>query len=132
MAFWADMQAMVSDLLRPDTEGGLGQVTIELTRTVPGVVDPDRDWEAVPPTSVETEQLLAAASGADEYADGTTVLKTDLRIVSAVPTINWRMPVEGEAARLSLTLDGRPVEIIRVRGMPPVGVPVAVEFIARG
>lgn len=132
MAFWLEMQAMVSDLLRPDTDGGLGQVTIELTRTVPGVVAPDRDWEAVPPASIETEQLLAAASGADEYADGTTVLKTDLRIVSAVPTIDWRMPVAGESARLSLTLDGRPVEIVRVRGMPPVGVPVAVEFIARG
>lgn len=131
MPFYDDMQAMVRDLLRPDTLGGLGQLTIVLTRTTPGVVDPNQDWEPVAPTTV-SEQLLASASGAQAYADGDTVLKTDLRIVSAVPVMNWRPPVAGEAARLSLTMDGRPVTIVRVKGIPPSGVPTAVEFIARG
>lgn len=132
MPFYSDMQDMVRDLLKPDAEGGLGQVTIVLTRTTPGAADPDRDWEEVPPAAVVSEQLLAAASGAEEYADGDTVLATDRRIVSAVPAMNWRPPESGESARLSLTLDGKPVTIIRIRGIPPVGTPAAIELIARG
>lgn len=132
MPFYSDMQDMVRDLLVPDTEGGFGQGVVVLTRTSV-FIDPDHDWEeSGERTTSESETLSAAVSGAEEYADGDTILATDRRVVAAVPVMNWRPPESGESARLSLTLDGKPVTIVRIRGIPPVGTPAAIELIARG
>ena len=137
MPFYDEMQQMVKDLLAPDSQGGLGQsdpnsqLKVVLTRTTPGVLDPERDWvEALP--QVVSETLLAAVTGAEEYADGSLVLATDRRVVAGVPTMNWKLPVGDDAATLSLTIDGQRVSIIRVRGIPSAGTPAAIELIARG
>lgn len=126
--FYEAMQAMARDLLKPDTQGGLGQGVVMLTRKTAGVVDPEQPWVAVAPTTT-TEQLKAAVSGVGaKYVDGVTVLATDLRIVAAVPAMEWRM-ASGDV--LAMTIDGRPATIVRVRGIPEAGTPAAIEFIAR-
>lgn len=130
MGFYSDLAAMVQDLLAPDAAGGLGQGTVVLTRRTPGSNFPARPWMPVYPDE-ESETLRAAVSGAQGYADGVTVLATDLRIIAAVPSLNWRPGGEDEGV-LSLSVDGRQVTIIRVRGIPEAGEPAAVEFIARG
>lgn len=131
MAFYQDMQDMARDLLAPDTEGGLGQTTAVLIRTTPGLVDPERPWEVAPPV-VQREVLRAAVSGAEKYADGTTILATDRLVVAAVPTMNWKPPVAPDRAVLSLELDGQHVTIVSIKGLPAIGTPAAVQFIARG
>lgn len=131
MAFYQEMQDMVKDLLKPDTEGGLGQVTAVLVRTTPGAVDPAHPEVEVPPT-VKKETLLAAASGPVKYADGVTILSTDYKVVAAIPALDWRMPLAPSRVSLHLELDGRKVSIVSVRGIPAIGTPAAVEFIARG
>lgn len=104
------------------------QGEVVLARTMPGEPDPERPWVEVPPVE-QTEVLRAVVSGAQEYADGQTVLETDLRIVAAVPALDWR---PGNDAVLSLTIDERPLTIVRARGIPEAGTATAVEFIARG
>lgn len=130
MAFYQEMQDMVRDLLKPDTEGGLGQVTAVLLRTTPGTVDPNAPEIEVTPIEVK-ETLRAAVSGAGKYADGVTILASDFRVVAAVPEMNWQWPIAPSRAVLGLELDGRPYQIVSVKGIPAIGTPVAVEFIAR-
>lgn len=130
MAFYQEMQDMVKDLLKPDTEGGLGQVTAVLVRTTPGAVDPEHPEVEVPPNE-QKETLRAVASGPVKYADGVTILATDYKIVAAIPALDWRMPEAPSRASLHLELDGRKVSIVSVRGIPAIGAPAAVEFIAR-
>ncbi len=131
MAFYQEMQDMVRDLLKPDTEGGLGQVTVILVRTIPGAVDPSAPEIEVAPTVVR-ETLRAAVSGAGKYADGVTILSSDFRIVAAIPAMNWLWPVSPSRAVLSLELDGQAYQVVSVKGIPAIGIPAAVEFIARG
>lgn len=136
MAFYAEMAAMAADLLKPDAQGGLGQGEIVLIRSTPGTVDEGAPWEPVEPTT-EQETLRAAASGAlpsgsqaEEYGDGVTILSTDIKVIAAVPAMDWRMTGD-DGSVLSMTIDGRPMTIVRVRGIPEAGTTAAVEFIAR-
>lgn len=131
MAFYQEMQDMVRDLLKPDTEGGLGQVTAVLVRTTPGAVDSSAPEIEVAPTVIK-ESLRVAVSGAGKYADGVTILTNDFRVVAAVPVMNWQWPVAPSRAVLSLELDGRTYQVVSVKGIPAIGTPAAVEFIARG
>lgn len=132
MAFYQEMQDMVKDLLKPDTEGGLGQVTAVLVRVTPGAVDPARP-ECEVASDVQRETLRAAVSGPGKYADGVTILTTDIKVVCAVPErIDWRLPEAPSRVALYLELDSRRVTIISVKGIPAIGTPAAVEFIARG
>jgi hypothetical protein len=126
MSFYDDIAAMAAELLAPEADGGLGQGSVVLIRTTPGTPDPEEPWVAVVPTT-ETETLRAVVSGAAKFADGVTILATDLRIVAAVPVMDWRMGSDV----LSLTIDGRPATIVRARGIPAAGTPAAIEFIAR-
>jgi len=107
----------------------LGQGNVILTRITPGSQVPGMTWVASDPVSA-LETLRAAVSGASEYADGVTVLATDLRIVAAVPALNWAMGGD-DGGILSLSIDGKPVTIIRVRGLPAAGTATAIEIIAR-
>lgn len=131
MAFYAEMQAMVADLLRPDTAGGLGQGDIWLHRSLPGIPDPETPWVELQPT-VLREQLHGAISGAEKYADGKTILATDLRLVAAVPSlVDWRFPVGGDSAALQVTVDGRSYTVVSVTTIPSAGTPAAVAFFLR-
>lgn len=127
MGFYDELAAMAKDLLKPDAAGGLGQGVVVLSRTTQGVPDANQPWLPVTPT-VATETLLAAVSGAEKYADGVTILDTDLKIIAAIPALDWRMAT---GVVLGLTIDGRAVTILRVRVIPDAGTPAAVEFLAR-
>ena len=127
MGFYSELAAMAKDLLKPDAAGGLGQGVVVLSRTTQGSPDVDQPWLPVTPT-IATETLLAAVSGAEKYADGVTILDTDLKIIAAIPALDWRMAT---GVVLGLTIDGRAVTILRVRVIPDAGTPAAVEFLAR-
>lgn len=136
MPFYSEMAGMARDLLKPDEQGGLGQGEIVLIRTKPGAVDENEPWKPVEPT-VAQETLSAAASGAlpsgqqsVEYGDGVTILSTDIKVIAAVPVLDWRM-TSADGSVLSMTIDGRPMTVVRVRGVPEAGTTSAVEFIVR-
>ena len=136
MSFYEDMRAMATELLQPDAAGGLGQGEIILTRSVPGTPDPAQPWLPVTP-SVISETLSAAAFGAlpsgdqaVEFGDGVTILSTDIKVISAIPAMDWRMTGD-DGAVLSIAIDGRPMTVVRARGIPEAGLVCAVEFIVR-
>lgn len=123
MAFYGRMADVADRLL-----GRFQQGEVVLTRSMPGEPDPDRPWQPVEPVE-QSESLQAVVSGAQEYADGQTVLETDLRIVAAVPAIDWR---PGGGAVLSVSIDGREMAVVRARGIPEAGTAAAIELIVRG
>lgn len=127
MAFYAEMNAMVKDLLKPDTSGGLGQVGIRLVREVAAPPDPDAPWLG---STVETEEttLLAVASGVDDLADGVTILSTDVLVTSAVPDVPWEL---ADGVTLRIEINGVRYSVVSVDTMPRAGTPVAVKFIVR-
>lgn len=127
--FYQDLMAATMELLLPDEQGGLGQGNVTLTRTAPGVADQSQPWVPVEPITT-TETLRAAVFGAQEYADGVTVLETDLRVIAAVPSMPWRMNA-GDGATMTINVDGRDIAVVRARGIPDAGIQAAVEFIIR-
>lgn len=127
--FYEEMASMVDEILSLDSDGGLGQPSIKLIRYAMPAVSDDLDDLHIPQEPVETSELLkAASSSAAEFADGTTILASDTRVIARPPVMNWKMESAGE---LSIDLGGKRMAVIRVRTIPPTGIPVAVEFIAR-
>jgi len=129
MAFYDDMQAMARDLLKPDSQGGLGQGIIQLTRITRGAVDPNKPWE-IPTETTQTETLDGAVSGISKEligteAGGTVLLASDRKAICTVPAM-------GHTAGDTLSVDGVPVHIIAVEKIPAAGTTVAVRFIIRG
>lgn len=129
------LQAMMRDLLKPSSQGGLGQSGIELIRTVAGqAANPDRPWETDDSTeSRETLRASAQVVGSD-MADGETVLFGDIIVRAAYPIgVDWRMPEDEDGASLSISFDGRPpVAVVGSYAVPPSGPPVSITFVVRG
>ena len=128
MSFYDDLAKMASDLLAPAADGGLGQGTIELVRTAPGVPDPAKPWEPVVGTE-DRETLRAAARGVDARMVGTEVggavlVATDLVVTAAAPALDYQ---PGDV----LEIDGAPVVVLGIEKIPAVGTTVAVRFILR-
>lgn len=127
--FYEDMQRMATELLAPSSEGGFGQGSVVLTYQALGQPDPSRPWEPVVNPDPEIQELRAAVTSAKKYADGQTILATDVRLVAAVPRINWRLAA---GVTIKVEIDGRPpLTVIRSRGLPDAGTPAAIELIAR-
>ncbi|MGA0540724.1 hypothetical protein [Neotabrizicola sp. VNH66] len=137
MGLYSGLANMVQNLLAPEAEGGLGQGVVELIRTIPGTQNASDPWIADRP-DVILETLRAAVTGAEKYADGQMILQSDLRITAAVPAMEWRMGEDmapdlmHPGAVLAVRIDGRPLQVIRTRGIPAAGTPAAIEIIARG
>jgi len=128
MAFYDDMAAMVSDLLAPDTSGGLGQGAITLTRLTPGTPNPTTPWEPVTPTK-QTETLRGAVSGVSAELVGAgegsaVILASDRAAICAVPSIGYQA---GDV----LAIDGVAVHVLLVQNIPAAGTPAAVRFVVR-
>ncbi len=129
MAFYDDMQAMARDLLKPDSQGGLGQGTITLTRMVPGTPNPDTPWipvEDIP----HTVTIKGAVRGVSKELIGTEVgsaviVASDRIAITEVPSIQY-------TAGDTLSVDGKPVMVLNVQNIPAAGVTSAVRFIIRG
>jgi hypothetical protein len=86
MSFYADMQAMVSDLLAPDA---LGQGSITIARLTAGPSLPDQPWLSVEPMREEWTVNQIGMTKA-EYVNGGTVIKTDLAYMTEPPAAQTR------------------------------------------
>lgn len=129
MAFYDEMAAMARDLLKPDTQGGLGQGKLELIQTRPGVPDPDRPLDPVEPIR-KRETLKGAVRGVSKElvgteVGGTVILATDRVAICEVPSIEY---TAGDA----LSVDGVPVHILAFSKIPAAGTTSAVRFTIRG
>jgi len=124
MSFYDEMALVTAELLSPSV---LGQGVVVLARTTSGVPTPETPWLAVAPV-VLTETLKAAVSGAGKYADGVTILATDLRVVAAIPVIDWRMNSD---VTMTISVDGKTLQVLQTKGLPAAGTPSAIEIMAR-
>lgn len=126
--FYSEMNQMARDLLKPTSQGGLGQGEITLSRTTPGTPDEDEPWVPVEPT-VTTETLDGAVRGVDKRlvgteAGSTVILASDRQAIVTVPAMNY---TAGDV----LSVDGVPVHVVSVENIPAAGTTVAVKFIIR-
>lgn len=101
------------------------QGTVTLTREVPGVGDPDQPWLPVEPTEL-SEPLVGAVRGVSaQYVDGVTILATDLQVTCKPPALGIQL---GD----KVTIDGKPVIVLRIMAKPAAGLPAAYTLIVRG
>lgn len=124
MSFYDDMALVTKELL---SSAVFGQGVVIISRQTAGIVDPAQPWLHVAPV-VQTETLGAAVSGAGKYADGVTILATDFRIVAAVPIMNWRMVAN---TTMTISVDGKTLQVLQTKGLPAAGTPAAIEIMAR-
>lgn len=128
--FYSEMQAMARDLLAPTSQGGLGQGTITLTRRIR--IPPENSWED-PTWVTTTEEVRGAVSGVSKELigapagepDGPVIVASDRQAMCAVPIMAYE-------AGDTLSVDGRPVTILRVDNIPAAGIAAAVRFVIRG
>lgn len=127
--FYADMAAMVTELLKPAPQGGLGQVGITLIRRInmPG----EKEWLPSVPSDT-TETLRASASTPKEdMLDGEAVISGDIEVTSAVPTaLNWRTKA-ADRAELFMMINGETRKVITSFQVPRAGTPVAIKYLVR-
>jgi len=129
MAFYDQMQDMVRDLLKPDTDGGLGQGVIKIQRTSPGTPDPLNPYAPVTPVISEST-IKGAVRGVDAKLVGTqagetVLLSTDRVVITEALATPYK-------AGDTLTIDGRAVSILAVENIPAAGTVAAVRFTVRG
>lgn len=97
-----------------------GQVILTRETITPG----ENRWDD-PTISKEDEDLVAVVSGiAAEFVDGSTVLASDRQVLCAPPAMGIR---PGDI----LTIDGKPVTLIRQVPIPAAGEPAALRVIVR-
>lgn len=122
-------QAITRRLLRPGSQGGMGQGTIILTRTIKGTPSPDTPW--IPPVdTTQSEQIRGAVRGVDKRlvgveVGGTVILASDRTAICEVPAMTY---TAGDV----LSVDGVPVHVIAVEKIPAAGITSAVKFTIRG
>lgn len=126
--FYSELATMARNLLAPTSAGGLGQGSIAIVRTVRGTPDPLEPWKPVPDVVTKTP-IRGAAKGVNQRlvgteVGGTIIVATDIEVISEAVNIN-------RAAGEVLHLDGKPVSIISVSNIPPVGIAAATRFIVR-
>lgn len=118
MPFYDDMQAMARDLLKPDTDGGLGQGAITIVRLAPGEPNPNAPWEPVEPTRT-AENVDQIGEAKAEYTQGGTIIVTDYAYMT-VPTSSFTTQPGDFVER-----DGVAVgTVVHAENYPPHGVAV--------
>lgn len=128
--FYAEMATMVNDLLKPTSQGGLGQGVLQLGRKTTAEVG--NEWDA-PIDSFEYQTVKGAVRGvsAEMVAaspigpSGPIIKASDLAATIAPPTGTYK---PGD----TFVIDGKPYDIITVTNIPPAGTLVAVRFVLRG
>lgn len=122
--FYDEMAEMVTELLQPDADGGLGQGTVQLKRETPGTIDPAQPWVPVAPTTTLYPLSAAVRRVSQKYVDGSLIVATDNQVTFAVPEI---VPAMTD----TLVIDGVELAMKDLRPIPPAGTPVAyVAFVA--
>lgn len=131
MSFFAELAALTRDLLRPDTEGGIGaaQGSIVLKRITPGTPNSEEPWVPVEPTT-ETQVLRAHSFGVPQkFVDGVTILTGDQYVISEVPALDWKQGEDG--AVVCIELDGIDWQVVGAQDIPSAGTRAAVKFMVR-
>lgn len=101
------------------------QGTVTLTRERPGVIDENEPWLPVDPIAA-SEPLVGAVRGVSaQYVDGATILATDLQVTCKPPAMSIQL---GD----KVTIDGKPVIVLRIMAKPAAGLPAAHTLIVRG
>lgn len=128
--FYTRMAGVSQRLLRPTSEGGLGQGKIELVRYTPAEPDPDQPWLPPGDPTRTATTLKGAASGVGkelvgtEVSPGNAIVATDLQVIVAP----WGGSYDpGDV----LELDGSPVTILKIENIPAVGTVSAIKFYVR-
>ena len=101
------------------------QGTIILTRETPGAVDENEPWLPVNPTEASEPLICAVRGVSSQYVDGVTVLATDLQVTCKPPAMGILL---GD----KVTIDGKPVIVLRIMAKPAAGLPAAYTLIVRG
>lgn len=125
MAFYADMQAMVKDLLKSDSEGGLGQGEIYFIRRYKVAGSSKLD---LPVVSDIREPVVGAVTGAAKWADGKTILETDYACTTSVPAVDW---LPNDESTTLIEIDGKEYTVVETKTLPPAGTSAAVRFFLR-
>lgn len=99
MPFYDELAAMAADLLKPDTAGGLGMGSIQIVRLTPGIPNPAKPWEPVPPTeTVATVSQIKTQNA--EYVDRGTIIKTDMYFMTMPPQWGLGPVMPGDVVRI--------------------------------
>lgn len=122
-------QALTRRLLRPGSQGGMGQGSVVLTRTIKGEVDPEQPW-VIPVDTTESETIRAAVRGVSKELVGkgvgeTVIVESDRQAITELPKGTY---TAGDV----LSIDGKPVHILSVTNIPAAGTVCAVRFLIRG
>lgn len=120
MTFYEDMADIASAVLAEFKQG-----VITLTKTVPGEPDPSTPWIPGEPVDITYPLDATAKPVSEEFINGTTIVATDIEIVSAV------FGADPDPAD-QMEIDGRPATIIKVMRIPAAGTVVAWRYIVRG
>lgn len=120
--------ALVNRMLRPTSQGGMGQGLVILTHSEPGTPDPAEPWNPVEQVTT-SETMRAAVRGVDKRLVGTEVggqviIASDRIAICATPKMEYTV---GD----TLSVDGKPVHILSVERVPAAGIAAAVKFIVR-
>src|SRR5690606_26331528 len=118
--FYGDMAGIASEILAEFKQG-----VITLTKTAPGEPDPATPWISGEPIEVTYPLDATAKPVSEEFINGTTIIATDIEIVSAV------FGADPDPAD-QVEIDGRPATTIKVMRIPAAGTVVAWRFIVRG
>jgi hypothetical protein len=127
--FYDEMADVVREMLAPTSEGGLGQGSIALVRSVEGVA-PTNPWDAPAAPTRQVTTLDGAARGVGKELIGAPVetggqiVATDLQVIVAP----WGGAVDPADV---LEIDGAPVTILKVENIPAAGTVCAVKFVVR-
>lgn len=129
MGFYSDLADMANDLLKPDAEGGLGQVVVQIKRIT--VTPPPNNW--TPGAEVETVWTIRAAVRRrhQRYEGGALIIETGDQIIAGTKATLVKLngadvsPVEQDIAPLNsdlVVINGLDRAIDNITPIPGAGV----------
>lgn len=131
MTLYDDLAQVAVELLTPAEAGGLGATSGAVVLVRKTVTPPANSWED--PTITRTsETLLSQVFGVSAQYVGTPADEPDNGIIVASDRMAiCALPAGGYVPGDTLSIDGKPVTILRVEKIPAAGVASAVKFVVR-
>ncbi|PCI03451.1 MAG: hypothetical protein COB78_10870 [Hyphomicrobiales bacterium] len=134
--FYEDLAETADDIMSEFKQG-----VVTLVRATPGTPDPEEPY--IPVTdSTETYSLKATVKSVeDKYVDGTTIHATDSMVTASASMVHTHTdgaPVANVVVNLEIqpgdivSIDGKPVTIIKEMRVPKAGICLVWKLITRG
>ena len=117
--FYTELQGVAAEILDEFSQG-----TIVLTRITPGTPDPATPWIPVVDTTTDFT-LKATVRGVSQNETGNLILETDEVVVSSADIVT---PILSD----TITVDGKPRALKKIRPVPAAGTPVAFNIFIAG